>query len=360
MLRILAINPGATSTKLAVFDGEQAILKKTIEHQGPELKKFKRVMDQFEYRLDLIQAELEKSQISLATLNAVVGRGGLNLRPVPGGTYAVNTYMLDDLHDSARGEHASYLGGVLAYSLARNVRIPAFIVDPVSVDEMAPEARISGMPELPRISTCHTLNTKAVARKVAKEIGRSYDEVNLVVAHLGTGISVSPHKKGRMIDVNGAQEEGPFSLDRCGGLPALGLAKLCYSGNYTEREMLQKIMGYGGMSAYLGTKDVREAERQAENGDKEADLILNALSYQVSKEIGAMSAVLSGEVDRIILTGGIAYSKRIVDAISARVQFIAPIVVVPGEEEMEALVAGASRVLLGEESPLKYEKPVEE
>jgi len=353
MKTILAINPGATSTKYAVFEGEKVLLKKTVEHQGEELQKFTRVFDQYQYRLKLITDNLEEAKIPLTSLEAVVGRGGL-LKPLLGGVYAVNPAMIADLEKADRGEHASNLGAVMAYNLANQLGIPAFIVDPVSVDEMEPEARISGVPDLPRISMSHALNSKAVAHKVAKDMGKRYDELNFVVAHMGSGISVSPHKKGRMIDVNNAKEEGPFSPDRCGGLPAQLLVKLCFSGEYTEQELMKRIMGSGGMYAYLGTKDIREAERRAINGDTEADLVLDAMAYQVIKEIGAMSAVLAGEVDRIILTGGIAYSQRIVDRIRSRVTFIAPIVVVPGEEELESLVQGAIRVLVGEEVAQSY------
>lgn len=354
MERILAINPGATSTKFGVFDGEQALVKKTVEHQGGDLKNFTRVFEQGEYRLGLVLKALAEAGIPLASLSAVVGRGGL-LKPLTGGTYAVSAAMVEDMKAASRGEHASNLGAVMAFELAGRLGIPAFIVDPVSVDEMAPEARLSGFPELPRISFSHALNTKAVARKVARDKGRRYEDVNLVVAHLGTGISVTAHRKGRMIDVNNPKEEGPFSPDRCGGLPASLLAKLCYSGKYNERQMLDRIMGSGGMYAYLGTKDLREAERRAVAGDGQAALVLDAMAYQVVKEIGAMAAVLAGEVDYIIFTGGMAHSGRLVEAISRRVAFLAPIVVVPGEEELESLVGGALRVLRGEETAKVYE-----
>lgn len=353
MKRILAINPGATSTKYAVFEDETILLKKTVEHQGEELQGFSRVFDQYQYRLTLINDALKEANIPLDSLHGVVGRGGL-LKPLLGGVYAINQAMIEDLEKAERGEHASNLGAVMAYNLAKELGIPAFIVDPVSVDEMEPEARISGVPDLPRISMSHPLNSKAVARKVAKDMGRKYDELNFVVAHMGSGISVSPHKKGRMIDVNNAKEEGPFSPDRSGGLPTQLLIKLCFSGKYTEKELMKRIMGSGGMQAYLGTKDIREAQLRADNGDGEAELILNAMAYQVAKEIGAMATVLSGEVDRIIFTGGIAYSQRMVDLISSRVKFIAPIVVVPGEEELESLVQGAIRVLTGEEEAQSY------
>jgi len=353
MARILAINPGATSTKLAVFDDEQVFFKTTVEHQGEELKPFSRVLHQLEHRFHLILSTLGLAHIPLESLDAVVGRGGL-LKPMNGGTYAVNEVMLADLKAATRGEHASNLGGLLAHLIASQQAIPAFIVDPVSVDEMEPEARISGLPGLPRASLSHALNSKSVARKTAQELGKPYEECRFVVAHLGTGVSVTPHRDGRMIDVNGAQEEGPFSPDRCGGLPARLLTRLCYSGQYTEAQMLERLLVAGGMYAYLGTRDVREAAQRAESGDEQADLILKAMAYQVSKEIGAMSAVLEGRVDRIILTGGIAYSQRIVEDISRRVKFIAPIVVIPGEEELSSLAAGALRVLKGEETAKSY------
>jgi len=352
--RVLAVNPGSTSTKYGVFEGDKVLLKKTVEHQGAELEKFSRVFDQYQYRLDLITEGLAEANISLHSLDGVVGRGGL-LKPLMGGTYAINEEMVQDLEKAKRGEHASNLGGVIAYRLANQLGIPGFIVDPVSVDEMEPAARLSGLPDLPRISMSHALNSKAVARKVAKAMGKRYDELNFVVAHLGTGISISAHKKGSMIDVNNAQEEGPFSPDRCGGLPAKMLIKLCFSGTYTQKQLMTRIMGSGGMYAYLGTKDIRAAEQRAVDGDKDADVVLDAMACQVAKEIGAMSVVLAGDVDGIILTGGIAYSERIVDGISRRIKFIAPILVVPGEEELESLAQGAIRVLQGEEQVHNYQ-----
>jgi butyrate kinase len=354
MERILAINPGATSTKFAVYDGEKLLLKKTVEHSGQDLQHFARVFDQYQYRLDLVLGTLAEAGIPLQSLNAVVGRGGL-LKPLAGGTYAVNEVMVEDLKRAERGEHASNLGAVMAYNLAQQLGIPAFIVDPVAVDEMEPVARISGLPELPRVSLSHALNMKAVAHKVAKDMDKNYEDINLVVVHLGTGVSVAPHRRGRMIDVNNAKEEGPFSPDRCGGLPASLLVKLCFSGKYTEKELLERIMGSGGMYAYLGTKDVREAEKMAADGNEQAELVLEAMAYQVAKEIGAMAAVLAGEVDAIVLTGGIAYSQKTVDAITQKVRFIAPVIVVPGEEELESLAGGALRVLKGEEAARIYQ-----
>lgn len=350
---LLVINPGATSTKFAVYAGEQLLFKKNVEHSPADLEAFSNVADQHEYRLQLIYQELAGNGIEKEQLQAVVARGGL-LKPLTGGTYRVNEAMVRDLQQALRGEHASNLGAIIAHDVAQSLHIPAFIVDPVSVDEMEPVARISGLPDLPRISLSHALNMKAVARKVAKQAGKSYEEMNMIVVHLGTGISVTPHKKGRMVDVNNAKEEGPFSPDRCGGLPAGQLAKLCFSGKYTYQEIKEKLSNKGGMYAYLGTTDIRQAIAMADNQNEQAALILEALSYQVAKEIGGMAAVLAGEVEYIVLTGGIAYSERIVEAIKKRVQFIAPIIVMPGEEELEALAFGALRVLRQEEAAKEY------
>jgi len=353
MKRILAINPGATSTKIAVYDDAKAIFEKVLEHQGTELNQFAKVVDQFSYRLNLILEELSQASIPLGSLNAVVARGGL-LKALPGGTYAVNERMVEDLKKAERGEHASNIGAVIAYALSGQLGIPSFIVDPVSVDELEPVARISGLPELPRVSLSHALNSKAVARNAAKDMGKRYENVNFITAHLGTGVTVAAHKNGKMIDVNNAQDDGPFSPDRCGGLPASQLVKLCFSGKYDLNQLRRRISGEGGMFAYLGTKDVREAEKRAAEGDEQADLVLDALVYQVAKEIGSMAAVLEGQVDRIIITGGIAYSQRITEAITARVKFIAPVVLAPGEAELRSLAAGALRVLQGEEPAQIY------
>jgi butyrate kinase len=351
--RILVINPGATSTKIAVFDSETPLFRKILDHRGEDLAAFSRVCDQYEYRRDLICAALEEEHVALSSLAAVVARGGL-LKPVSGGAYAVDEGMLEDLRAASRGQHASNLGAVIAECIAKPLGIPALVVDPVSVDEMDPVARLSGLPELPRQSLSHALNSKAVARTVAAQLGKAYADANLIVAHLGSGVSVTPHRKGRMIDVNNAQEEGPFSPDRCGGLPVLSLIALCYSGTFTKDELIRRVMGSGGMYAYLGTRDLRNAEELADSGDARASLVLNAMAYQVSKEIGAMAAVLSGAVDSIVLTGGMAQSERLVKAITERVSFIAPVVVVPGEGELEALAQGALRVLRGEEPARDY------
>ncbi|CCO07419.1 butyrate kinase [Desulforamulus hydrothermalis] len=352
-MQILAINPGSTSTKIAVFQDETCLWKKVIDHPEQDIRSFAKISDQFSYRMAAILKTLQEKNCRLADCCAVVGRGGL-LNPLAGGTYLVDEYLVQVSHNAPGGEHASNLGAIIAYHLAQKVNIPAYIVDPVAVDEMEPVARLSGHPELPRISLSHALNMKAVARKVARQLGKTYQEVNLVIAHLGSGISVSPHRRGRMIDVNNANNEGPFSPERCGTLPSAQLVKLCYSGKYTEKEMLTGILKEGGMYAYLGTKDAREAERRMNQGDRQARLVLEAMCYQVAKEIGAMSAVLCGDVDRIVLTGGLAHSAFITDEITRRVSFIAPVVSVPGEEEMASLALGALRVLRNEEPALIY------
>ena len=345
MERVLAINPGATSTKIAVFDGEKALFKKTIEHHGDDLKNYANIFEQYEYRLNLIKEALAEQDIPVSSLNAAAGRGGL-LKSLAGGTYLVNDLMVSDLKKAERGEHASNLGGALASGVAAEAGVPAVIVDPVSVDEYIEEARYTGLIDLPRVCMSHALNSKAVARKVASSMGGNYDDYNLIVVHLGTGISVSAHMKGRMIDVNNSQEEGPLCPDRCGTLPARALAKLCYSGKYTEKEMLKRISGNGGIFSYHNTRDIREVDIN--------DPVIRAMSYQVAKEVGAMAAVLSGEVDKIALTGGIAHSKVIVDRIVSRIKFIAPVEVLPGEEELESLALGALRMLRKEETPLEY------
>lgn len=346
--RILAVNPGATSTKFAVFEGENVLIRKTVEHHGDELKSFARVFDQYPYRIELLRKELDEAGIELKSLNAVVGRGGL-MKPLAGGTYQVNEQMVKEMEKAERGEHASNLGSVIAYQLATELQIPAYIVDPVSVDELEPVARVSGSPWFERISMSHALNMKAVARRVAADCGKSYEEMRLVVAHLGTGVSLSAHVNGRMIDIVDGKDEGPFAPDRCGSVPGSQLVKLCFSGKWSEQEIKVGLFGSGGLYAYLGTKDIRQVKKMAEAGDAKAELLLEALSYQVAKSIGALATVLKGRVDRIILTGGMAYATYFTDAIVERVEFIAPVVLMPGEEELESLAAGARRVLRGEE-----------
>ncbi|OEF98844.1 butyrate kinase [Vulcanibacillus modesticaldus] len=351
--KILAINPGSTSTKFAVFLGENQIFKETIRHEDKDLIHFPTVVSQLDYRLKLLIESLHYHNINLEELDAVVGRGGF-LHPLKSGTYIVNKEMLDDLKTARYGEHASNLGALMAYELAKEQDIPAYIVDPIVVDEMEDVARLSGIPELERKSHVHALNIKAVSRKIAKRIGKDFQSLNFVVAHLGGGISIVAQRKGQIIDVNNANNEGPFSPERSGGLPAFQLVRLCYSGKFSEKEMLTRLTKKGGFYAYLGTKNAMEVEERATKGDKKAKLVLDGMIYQVSKEIGAMSAVLEGDVDGIILTGGLSFSDYIVQEITRKVKYIAPVFVVPGEAELESLALGALRILTNQEEARIY------
>ena len=353
--RVLTINPGSTSTKIAIFDNEKLVLEETLRHSTEEIEKFEKIFDQYEFRKNIILEILNEKGINITKLSAVVGRGGL-LKPIAGGTYDVNGKMLEDLKVGVLGEHASNLGGVIANEIASQLNIPSFIVDPVVVDEMEEIARISGMPEIERKSILHALNQKAVARRAAKEINKNYEELNLIVAHMGGGVSVGAHKKGRVVDVNNALDgEGPFSPERSGGLPVGDLAKMCFSGDYTLNDIKKKITGKGGLVAYLETNDGREVEEMIQNGDKKAELVYKAMAYQIAKEIGSCAVVLEGEVDGIILTGGIAYDKNFIKWISERVSFISKLFIYPGEDELIALAQGGLRVLRGEEEAKIYQ-----
>ncbi len=352
--RLLIINPGSTSTKIAIFDNEKPVLEQTLRHSNEELAPYATIIDQYEFRKNVILDTLNTNGINITKLNAVVGRGGL-LKPMEGGTYSVNVKMLEDLKSAPMGQHASNLGAIIANEIASQLNIPAFIVDPVVVDEMEEVARYSGMPEIKRISIFHALNQKAVARRAATDLGKKYEELNLIIAHMGGGISVGAHKDGRVVDVNNALDgEGPFSPERTGSLPVGGLMKLCYSGKYTLEEMKKKVVGKGGLVAYLGTNDGREVVKMIEDGDKNAELVYQAMAYQVAKEIGACAAVLEGKVDAICLTGGLAYDKMLMGWIRERVEFIGDVRVYPGEDEMIALTEGGLRVLRKEENAKEY------
>lgn len=354
IFRILVINPGSTSTKIGVFDNETCIFEKTIRHNVEEISKFNRIIDQYEFRKKVILDQLDHEGINISKLSAVCGRGGL-LRPIEGGTYEVNEAMLDDLRQGLNGEHASNLGGIIANEIANGLNISAFIVDPVVVDEFEDIARYSGVPEIPRKSIFHALNQKAVARRAAKELGKSYDQANFIVTHMGGGITVGAHKNGKVIDVNnGLHGDGPFSPERAGTVPAGDLISLCYSGEYYLDEMMKKLVGKGGLMAYLQTSDAIEVENMIENGDQKATDTYEAMAYQIAKEIGSMSAVLEGRVDAIILTGGLAYGKVFVEMISKRINWIADTIVYPGENELQALTEGTLRVLRNEETPKIY------
>ena len=352
--RILTINPGSTSTKVALYEDEHPLFVETVPHSAEQIAAFPRIADQYAFRRDAVLGLLDEQGIRLDSLDAVVGRGGL-LKPIPSGTYRVNEKMLDELRSLQEREHASNLGALIADEIARRAGIPAFIVDPVCVDEFDEIARISGLPEIERRSLSHALNLKAAARRAARKLGKRYDEVNLVVAHLGGGISVTAHRRGRMVDVNQALDgAGPFAPERAGGLPVGDVIRLCYSGKYTYEEMIKKIAGRGGLVAHLGTNDAREVERRIETGDEHARLIYEAMAYQITKEIGLMATVLKGDVDAIVLTGGMARSEMLVNWIVERVEWIAPVMIYPGEDEMLAMAKGALRVLRGQEEAQDY------
>jgi butyrate kinase len=345
---LLVINPGSTSTKFSLFEEDKPVFELTLTHSVEELAGFEKIVDQFHFRRDLIVRELASRKTDLSRIAAVIGRGGL-IKPIESGIYEVNDRMIGDLKTGLLGQHASNLGGLIAYDIAATLpNAKAYIVDPVVVDELEPVARISGHPEIERISIFHALNQKAVARMYASSINKKYEDLNLIVAHLGGGISVGAHRKGRVIDVNNALDgDGPFSPERSGGLPSRQLADLCLSGRFTPADIKSMLTGKGGMVAYLGTNDFREVYKMGEKGDKRALLIIDAEVYQISKEIGAMASVLEGAVDAIILTGGMAFREEFIDRIKSMVQFIAKVVVYPGEDEIKSLAYNGLLALNG-------------
>ncbi|MGB9812146.1 MAG: butyrate kinase [Thermovenabulum sp.] len=353
MSKILAINPGSTSTKISLFDENKEIFTENIVHKYEDLKAFKNIIEQEEFRFNAIKKALEERGFSFSDLDAVAARGGI-LRPVRAGVYAINDLMLSDLKNAVAGEHASNVSAFIAKRISEAYNIPAYVIDPVSVDEMEDVARISGFSEIERKSLSHALNIRRVIFSIAEKYGFSYEEKNFIVAHLGGGISVAAVKKGRMVDVESANCEGPFSPERAGGLPILDLVDLCFSGKYTKEELKRKLIQEGGMYSYLGTKDVKEVEERIKKGDERAKLILNAMIYQISKTIGEMATVLKGEVDYIILTGGIAKSDYVSERIKERVGFIAQVERIPGEEEMLALAEAVIRVIKGMEKVREY------
>jgi butyrate kinase len=335
---ILAINPGSTSTKFSLFEEEKMVFEKTLRHSAGELRNFERITDQFHFRRNLIMNELSERKIDVSRIAAVVGRGGL-VKPIESGIYEVNQRMKDDLTAGFSGQHASNLGGLIADDIATSLCCAcAYIVDPVVVDELQDIARISGHPEIERKSIFHALNQKAVARTYASSTGRKYEDLNLIIAHMGGGVSVGAHRNGKVIDVNNALNgDGPFSPERSGGLPAGQLVDLCFSGRFSHDELMSMLTGKGGMMAYLGTNSFIEVCKMADDGNQKAILISKAASYQVGKEIGSMAAVLDGKVDAIILTGGLAHQDSNTNYIRSMVSFIADVVVYPGEDELKAL-----------------------
>jgi butyrate kinase len=352
--RILVINPGSTSTKIGVFDNDRCIFEQTLRHDTNVIHSYKSVIDQYEFRKNTILEALDHEGINISKLKAVVGRGGL-LRPIEGGTYAVNEPMLHDLRKGFAGEHASNLGGIIAFEIAQGLNIPSFIVDPVVVDEMEQIARFSGVPEIERKSIFHALNQKAVARRVAKSLDKNYNDCRFIVTHMGGGITVGVHQNGRVIDVNnGLHGEGPFSPERAGTVPIGDLVAMCFSGEYYMDEVMKKLVGKGGLVAYLGTNDAVKVEKMIEQGDEKAKLIYDSMAYQIAKEIGAAATVLEGKLDGIIITGGLAYGKDFVKQISDRVDWIGKVIVQPGENELQALAEGGLRVLKEEEEAKVY------
>lgn len=353
--RILAINPGSTSTKIAVFENEKNVFLKNIKHSADDLKPFSNITDQYEFRKETILNELIEAGQDINTICCIMARGGL-IKPIPSGVYEVNDVMINDMLNSPLGEHASNLGGIIADDIAKGLKnVKAYIADPVVVDELEDIARVSGHPNFERISILHALNQKATARRYAREQNQVYEELNLIVAHLGGGISVGAHLQGRIIDVNNALNgDGPFSPERSGSLPAGQLVKICFSGKYTKDEINLMLKGKGGFNAYLGTNDAYEVEVRAKNGDEKAQFISDAMAYQVAKEIGACATVLKGKVDAIILTGGISYNKQFCTFIDEMTAFIAPMKVYPGEDEMSALAMNGLMVIREELEPKEY------
>lgn len=352
--KILVINPGSTSTKLALFENESSVFETEMQHTIRALRPFRKIRDQHSWRRDLVRKSLSNRGVDLGTIDAVVGRGGL-MKPVSSGTYMINERMIEDLKDETLWgrEHASNLGCMIAYELGKDLGVPAFTVDPVTVNEMSPEARISGFPEIERRSIVHALNIRATAIQACEEMEKNLDEVNLIIAHLGGGISICAYKKGKIVDVNNALlGMGPFSPQRAGSLPIGDVIEICYSGKYKKEELLRKLSRESGLTAYLGTDKIPEI--LCRKDDKKVQVVLNAMIYQIAKEIGAMAAVLEGRIDGIVLTGGMAASSYITRRLGNKISFLAPVRVYPKQSEMKSLAQGALRVLLGKEKANIY------
>lgn len=351
--KILSINPGSTSTKIAIYENEREVFCKTLIHPAEEIEKYNNVAEQFNMRKKVILSFLEENGYNVNELAAVVGRGGM-VPSVKSGAYIVNDKMINRLKNNPIMEHASNLGALIAHEIADAVNIPAYIYDSVRVDELSDIARISGMPDIPRTSSSHVLNSRATAMKVANKYNKKYADMNFIVAHLGGGISLSIHEKGQIVDII-SDDEGPFSPERAGRVPCRDLIDACYSGKFDKDTMKKKLRGNGGLKAYLNTVDAREVEKMIESGDEKAKLVYEAMAYQIAKGIGELATVVKGKVDAIIITGGIAYSNMTTNWIKERVEFIAPVEIMPGENEMEALALGILRVLKGEEDAKVYD-----
>ena len=355
-MKILVVNPGSTSTKMAVYDDEKPILLRNITHTAEELAPFDAITEQQDFRRQLVLDELQRSDIPLE-FDAVIGRGGL-VKPIAGGVYEINNQMVEDtLHGCVMHNHACNLGCLIAHEIAATIPgCRAFIADPGVVDELTPLARISGSPLMPRICIWHALNQRAIARRYARGIGREYEDLNLIICHLGGGISVAAHEHGRAIDANNALDgEGPFSPERAGSLPAADLIRLCYSGKYTEKQLLKRIAGQAGLTAHLGTNNMREILQRIKDGDEHAQLLVDAMLYHTAKQIASEAAVLCGQIDAILLTGGMAHSDYIVSELRRRIGFLAPVYTFPGEDEMEALALNALAVLQCKRQAKTYE-----
>ncbi|MGA2369154.1 MAG: butyrate kinase [Candidatus Korobacteraceae bacterium] len=348
--KVLAINPGSTSTKMALYVNERPDFVCNVRHSDAEMAQFRGqpILDQKQFRCTQIEAALSETGHNIRELHAVVGRGGL-LPAVASGTYTVNEEMLEELRMARRGEHAANLGAFLAHEIAQKAGAQAYVVDPVSVDEWPEFVRLSGSALLERQCLSHALNSKAVAKRYARERGERYDSLRLIVAHLGSGISVSAHENGLMVDVTNSREEGAFSTERAGGVPVMQLVDLCFSGKYTQKQVEALLFREGGLYSYLGTKDLMEVERRMACGEATAKTVFDAMIYQIAKEIGAMAAVLHGRVNAVLVTGGMAHSQRLIEVLTEYVSWIAPITLYPGEDELQALVEGALRVLRHEE-----------
>lgn len=354
--KILVLNLGSTSTKIALYEAEKALLAESVPHSPEDLKRYHSILDQYPLRKKSILDALAKHDISLDHIDCIATRGS-NVKPIPGGIYEITPEMIEDAKCGKYGLHANMHGGMVAYDLGKQKQIPALTVDPPTVDEMCANARYSGIPQLSRQSCFHALNQKATARKSAAKLAKRYEEVNLIVAHLGGGISVAAHKNGKVVDVNNALDgDGPFSPERAGSLPVADLVELCFSGESTLEQVMRLVQGGGGLMAYLGTTSGLEIEKRISAGDTVAAEVFEAMCYQIAKEIGACAAVLEGQVDAIALTGSLAYSKRLVESLTRKISFIAPVLLDPGENEMDALAAGAMRYLNGEEQLSYYSK----
>lgn len=351
---ILVINPGSTSTKVGVYRDEETVFSSSVSHSVESLAQFDTVVDQMEFREKAIMELLDAHVIDFNAIDCIVARGGL-VRPLPHGTYRVNDRMKEDLRSACYGGHASNLGALIADDLATKLGVPAYISDPIVVDELDDVARLTGIKAIKRRSIFHALNQRAVALRYAKSKGLRYDDINLIVVHMGGGVTVGLHRRGRVTDVNnGLDGDGPFTPERAGTIPAGSLVSLCFSGDYEEHEIRKMITGHGGFVSHLGTNDMREIERRVSEGDEEASLVLRGFIYRVAKEVGALAAAADGKIDAILLTGGIARDEHVVQSVSDKVSWIAPVVIYPGEGELEALRDAGLRVLRGEEIPVEY------